>query len=243
MDTTTGHSAETLTVIIPAYNEQAGICEVLSRVRDVELPYGVRKQVIVVDDGSRDGTWSRAKAWIDEHSNCGYILLRHEKNMGKGHAIRTALKEATGDYIVIQDGDLELEPHDIARLLREMIDNGYDAVYGSRYLGCGNSHLYRSFYLGGRLVSHIANILYSQHITDEPTCYKMIRASVMKRINLRCERFEFCPEVTAKISKLGVKIHEVPIHYHPRTLKEGKKLRWKDGAEAVWTLLKYRFTD
>ena len=242
-DTAAGHSPGTLTIIIPAYNEEAGIATVLERVSRVELPYGTKKQVIVVDDGSGDATYARASEWIKAHEGFPCMLLRHEVNHGKGRAIRTALEKATGDYIIIQDGDMELDPSDIAMLLRSMIDGGYDAVYGSRYLGCGNSHLSRSFYLGGRLVSHIANILYGQHITDEPTCYKLIRSSVMSRIRLRCERFEFCPEVTAKVSKLGVKIHEEPIHYHPRTLSEGKKLRWKDGVEAVWTLLKYRFTN
>lgn len=232
-----------LTIIIPAYNEGANIAELLRRVCAVEMPYGVEREMLVVDDGSTDNTGAEVSAFIAAHPEEPVRLLVHEQNHGKGRAIRTALAEATGDYIIIQDGDLELDPADIAMLLKTMIDGGYEVVYGSRYLGDHSRSLYRSFYLGGRLVSHVANLLYAQHITDEPTCYKLVRASVMRRINLRCEGFEFCPEITAKISKLGIEIHEEPIHYYPRSLEQGKKLRWSDGVEAVWTLLKYRFID
>lgn len=240
-----------LSILIPAYNEGQNISQLLQRVVEVKLPYGIVKQMIVVDDGSNDDTYDKAVAFCEsfnksrEGESADTIeVMRHTKNQGKGAAIRTALKNATdSDYIIIQDADLELEPADIATLLQHLIDNNLKVVYGSRFLGAGNTHLYRRFYWGGRLVSMVANILYGQHITDEPTCYKLFRREILERIRLRCKGFEFCPEVTAKVAKQGIKISEVPIHYTPRTLEEGKKLRWTDGLEAVLTLIKYRFVD
>ena len=232
-----------LSIIIPAYNEGKNICLVLDKVLAVDLVYGVQKELIVVDDGSRDDTYVQAMSYVHAHPGVPVRVMRHKQNMGKGMAIRTALPHTTGDYIIIQDGDLELDPNDISRLLECMIDNDYQVVYGSRFLNKRNEVLYQRFYWGGRLVSFIANLLYGQHITDEPTCYKLFRADVLKSIRLRCVRFEFCPEVTAKVAKRGIRIHEVPISYSPRTLEEGKKLRWTDGLEAVFTLLKYRFVD
>lgn len=243
MDSATDLRDKRLTIIVPAYNEAGNIAALLEKVCAVSLPYGIGKEVIVVDDGSTDDTGGIVASCVSAHDGWPVTLLRHGRNYGKGHAIRTALAKATGDYVIIQDGDLELDPADIARLLRVMVDGGYEVVYGSRFLYKQNKSLYRSFRLGGRLVSHIANLLYGQHITDEPTCYKLMRREVLRRFTLKCERFEFCPEVTAKISKLGIKIHEEPIHYSPRTLEQGKKLRWTDGFEAVWTLLKYRFVN
>lgn len=247
MDKTKEPGGSKLTVIIPAYNEAENIAKVVAKVCNVALPYGIAKEIIVVDDGSGDDTYGNVCRYLDRCAEKGekppVTVLRHEKNHGKGRAIRTALQIYTGDYVIVQDGDLELDPDDIARLLKAMVDGGYEVVYGSRFLDKQNKSLYRSFYLGGRLVSHMANLLYGQNITDEPTCYKLVRSEVMKRIALRCEGFEFCPEITAKISKLGIKIHEEPIHYSPRTLQQGKKLRWTDGVEAVWTLIKYRFSN
>lgn len=237
-------SEKKLSILIPAYNEQNNIAELLRRVEQVQLPYGIGKQMIVVDDGSADETYARALEFSNGvNEGVEIVVLRHGANSGKGAAIRTALTKADGDFVIIQDADLELDPSDIAVLLKHLVDNNLRVVYGSRFLGVGNTHTYRSFYLGGRLVSWVANILYGQHITDEPTCYKLFRREVLQRITLRCRGFEFCPEVTAKVAKQGIKIEEVPIHYTPRTLEEGKKLRWTDGLEAVLTLLRYRFTD
>lgn len=235
--------SDILSILIPAYNEAANIGTLLEMVARVELPYAVTKQIIVVDDGSSDRTLAIARDFAQRHAALGIEVMAHDHNCGKGAAIRTALARATGRYVIIQDADLELEPADIAVLLRYMIDENLPVVYGSRFLGVGNTHTYRSYYLGGRIVSWVANVLYGQHITDEPTCYKLFRREVLQRIDLKCTGFEFCPEVTAKVSKLGYKIKEVPIHYKPRTLEEGKKLHWSDGLEAVWTLLKYRFTN
>lgn len=230
-----------LSIIVPAYNEGENICLVLEKVLAVNLVYDVQKEIIVVDDGSKDDTYDLAMGYVQAHPGVPVRVMRHAQNAGKGMAIRTALPHTTGDYIIIQDGDLELDPNDISKLLKAMIDNDYPVVYGSRFLNKQNTVLYQRFYWGGRLVSFIANLLYGQHITDEPTCYKLFRAEVLKSIRLNCTGFEFCPEVTAKVAKRGVKIKEVPISYAPRTLEEGKKLRWTDGLEAVFTLLKYRF--
>ena len=164
-----------LSIIIPAYNEAGNISKVIAKVCDVVLPYGIRKEIIVVDDGSKDATYDNASRYVSSNANLPVKILRHEQNHGKGRAIRTALAVITGDYVIIQDGDLELDPNDIAKLMKAMIDGNYEVVYGSRFLDKQNTSLYRSFYLGGRLVSHIANILYGQNITDEPTCYKLMR--------------------------------------------------------------------
>ena len=199
MDETKSLSDRKLTIIVPAYNEGRNIGALLDRVLAVRLPYGIGREIIVVDDGSADDTYKVADNYVKAHPQEPLRLLRHERNRGKGRAIRTALEYAAGDYLIIQDGDLELDPNDIAVLLRVLVDGDYEVIYGSRFLDKRNEVLYKRFYWGGRLVSLVANLLYGQNITDEPTCYKLFRAEVMKRIRLRCERFEFCPEVTAKV--------------------------------------------
>lgn len=156
-------------------------------------------------------------------------------------AVRTGIRAVTGDYIVMQDADLELDPNDFKKMLPFLLSGKYHVVYGSRFLAEENSHTYFSYQLGGKFLSVMTNILYRQHITDEPTCYKMFTADLLKSIPLDCEGFEFCPEVTAKVSRLGYKIKEVPIRYYPRSIEEGKKLRLSDGLKAIGTLLKYRF--
>ncbi len=155
--------------------------------------------------------------------------------------MRTGIALATGDWIIIQDADLEYDPEDYNPLLQWVIENNAKVVYGSRFLKPSNKHSYLRFYLGGRLVTFVTNLLYGQHLTDEPTCYKFFDAQFLKSIPLKCQGFEFCPEVTAKVCKKGIKIHEIPINYYPRSIAEGKKINWKDGLEAIWTLLKYRF--
>ena len=197
------------------------------------------KEVIVVDDGSTDGT----SHLLDELSKSYPIVLRFSKsNYGKGAAIRTGLSYVEGDIVVIQDADLEYDPKQLGKLIQPILDGDADVVYGSRFRG-----EIRGMRAGNRLANYIltflANILYGAHITDEATCYKAFRASVIKAIPLKCSRFEFCPEVTAKVRKRGIRIKEVPISYEARTTNEGKKIRWTDAFSAVWTLLKYRFID
>ena len=228
----------TLSIVIPAYNEQNAIEVLLNKVFAVPLEeHGVKKEVIVVDDGSKDSTLEILKRFG------GIKLISHNKNMGKGFAVRTGIKHATGDIILIQDADLEYDPNEYYSLIKPIIDGKAKVVYGSRRLKKGNK-LYSDmgFYIGGLGLTFISNILYPKlNLTDEPTCYKVFRADVIKNIPLKCKRFEFCPEITAKIAKKRIRIHEVPISYYPRSKKEGKHIQWKDGFEAVWTLLKYRF--
>ncbi len=233
-----------LTVIVPAYNERETIEEILQRVRQVPVDIegvGVEKEIIVVDDGSTDGTreiLSRlAEEWTDIR------VLMHERNQGKGAAIRTALEHATGDYIVIQDADLEYDPRDYSELLRPLLEGKADVVYGSRFLGPHRAFLFLH-YLGNKFLNLVTNILYDTILTDMETCYKMFRADVIKGIPLKARGFEFEPEVTAKVLKRGYRVFEVPISYSGRDFEEGKKIHpWKDGLRALWTLIKYRFVD
>jgi dolichol-phosphate mannosyltransferase len=220
-----------LSVVVPVYNEAGSIEAIIRQVRGVPLEV----ELIVVDDGSTDGTREKLNAipGIDR-------LILHERNRGKGAAVRTGIAAATGDVVVIQDADLEYDPFDFLPMLERIEKGGAAVVYGSRILGRNPmSHL--RFYLGGRCLTWIANRLYGLHLTDEPTCYKMFRREILQGLDLRCEGFEFCPEVTAKVARLGHRIVEVPIRYRPRTLSEGKKIRARDGLIAIWTLVRWRF--
>ena len=233
-----------LSVIIPAFNERNTILEILKRVQAVP----VEKEIIIVDDGSTDGTSEILKQvisgkWLvgsEKQENLKIILK--EKNEGKGAAIREGLKKTGGDVVVIQDADLEYDPMDWLKMLKVMEEKNAGVVYGSRILGKGEKSSL-SFYLGGRFLSLLANLLYGTRITDEPTCYKMFRADVIRSIKLHCDGFEFCPEVTARVAKKGYRIYEVPISYKPRKMMEGKKIRWKDGVVAMLTLIEQRFID
>jgi len=226
-----------LSVIIPVYNEEKTIEEVIEKVRNVP----VEKEIIVVDDGSTDRTVNILKK-IESKNYKDVKIIFKKKNEGKGSAIREGLKKVKGDVVVIQDADLEYEPMDWLKMLKVMEEKKAYVVYGSRVLSKSKKSSF-AFYLGGRILSAITNFLYQAGITDEPTCYKMFRREVIENINLRCKGFEFCPEITAKVRKKGYKIYEVPIQYLPRSVKEGKKIRWKDGLIAIWTLIKYRFID
>jgi len=220
-----------LTVIIPVFNERSTIREIISRVQAVPIS----KQIIVVDDGSTDGTTELLR----EISDSSVKVLFHADNRGKGAAIRTALPHAEGKVTVIQDGDLEYDPMDFLKLIQPILRGEADVVYGSRWhKGAGVS--YKRYLLGGRLLSAIVGILYGGRIDDEPVCYKMFRTEILKRLDLKCKGFDFCPEVTAKVLRLGYKIHQLPIRYMPRSFEEGKKICWKDGLFGIWTLIKWR---
>ncbi len=224
-----------LSVLIPAYNEINNIKNILDKIGEVTIPM----EIIVVDDGSTDGT----RELLYTLKSVVLFVLKQKKNQGKGGAIKTAIEHSRGDIIIIQDADLEYDPQDYYKLV-PLIESGQEkVVYGSRFLNKQNKHSYFSFFLGGQVVTWITNILYLQNLTDEPTCYKVFDAKLLKSIKLNCTGFEFCPEVTAKIAKLGYKIPEVPISYYPRSISEGKKINWKDGVEAIWVLLKYRFVN
>ncbi len=234
----------TLSVLIPAYNEQATIAQLLAKVAQFAHQCKmVDTEIVVVNDCSTDLTEQEIKQFKVNNADLQLIYVKQEKNGGKGLAIRRAIKEATGDIMVVQDADLEYDPQDFNVMLPYILSGEYKVVYGSRFLNRKNKHSYKTFYLGGRLVSITANILYGLHLTDEPTCYKMFTREVVNKISLECTGFEFCPEITAKAAKLGYEIQEVPIHYYPRSIDEGKKIKWTDGIEAIWTLLKYRFTN
>ncbi len=226
-----------LSIVMPVFNEKNTITEILKRIEAVDL--GLGKEVIIIDDYSTDGTREILKAYEDK-----YRILYHEKNRGKGRALRTGLAEASGEITVIQDADLEYDPNDFKIMLEKIMEPGVRVVYGSRRLQHSyfkSRHSGHIYAFGGILITWFANLLYNSKITDEPTCYKMFKTDLLKSFDLECERFEFCPEITAKIAKRGIKIHEVPINYYPRHKNEGKKINWKDAIEAAWTLLKCRF--
>lgn len=224
-----------LSVVIPVYNEAGTLAEIVQRVLAVELP--VEREIVVVDDGSTDGSDRIASELARRHPEVR--AFRQERNRGKGAALRAGFAQAAGDVILVQDADLEYDPNDYGKLLTPIIAGRADVVFGSRTLReSGRGQL--MFYLGGRVVSAVTNLLYAAHVSDEPTCYKVFRRSVLDRIRLTCTGFEFCPEFTAKVLKAGYVIHEVPIRYYPRTRAEGKKVTWRDGVQAIWTLVKYR---
>lgn len=225
-----------LSVLIPAYNEFKNIDTLIEKVQAVPLT----KEIIIVDDGSTDGTRDRLNTY---RSVPNMTIVFHEHNQGKGAAIRTAIQHMTGDIAIVQDADLEYEPQDYVALVQPILDGKEQVVYGSRFLKPENRHSYMSFYIGGQVVTMLANILYNQRLTDEPTCYKVFKADFLRSIPLDCTRFEFCPEVTAKVAKRGIKIKELPISYYPRSIAEGKKISWFDGIEAIWVLFKYRFVN
>jgi dolichol-phosphate mannosyltransferase len=226
-----------ISVIIPVYNEFPTFERVLERVYRSSLPAGCSKEIVVVDDGSTDGTARVLKS----HSDSG-LLVGHSSilNFGKGTAVRVGIALATGDIVIIQDGDLEYNPNDYERILSPIVAGECDIVYGSRFLRKPRGMALKNL-LANRILTLAANLLFDARITDEATAYKAFRASVLAEITLACKRFEFCPEVTAKVRRLGYKIREVPIEYNPRGIADGKKIRARDGFEALWTLVKYRF--
>ena len=230
-----------LSIIIPAYNEGATIFHLLDKVKGVDFGERIRTEIIVVNDCSKDDTEEEVLKFQRQNPDQNMVYLAHPHNRGKGAAIRTAIAHLTGDITIIQDADMEYEPEDIKRMLDHYLQHDLKVLYGSRFLNKNNKRSYLSFYMGGRIVSWIANILFFQRLTDEPTCYKMVDTALLKSIPLKCTRFEFCPEITAKIARQGIKIKEIPIRYYPRSIEEGKKITWHDGLEAIWTLLKYRF--
>lgn len=223
-----------LSIIIPCYNEKDTILEILGRVEAVDL----EKEIIIVDDHSTDGTQELLQKVSPQRAK---VIFRNGPR-GKGAAIREGLKCITGDIVVIQDADLEYDPNDYYELVKPVKEGKASVVYGSRTSNPNNKISYLRYYWGGRFLTIIANVLYNAGITDEPTGYKVFKTKVLKDLDLKCVRFEFCPEVTAKLRKKGYEIYEIPISYYPRSLRAGKKIGWRDGLEAVWTLVKYRFT-
>lgn len=226
-----------VSVIIPVYNEFRMFSQVLRRVQNASLPAGCSKEIVVVNDGSTDGT----AEIIDQHARAGSIIAHHVlENSGKGAAIRAGLLLASGDILIIQDGDLEYDPQDYAQLVKPILEGEADVVYGSRFLGTPVGMAVKNR-IANWILTAAANFLFRARLTDEATAYKAFRASTLCQLHLSCRRFEFCPEVTAKLRRLGCPIKEVPISYNTRKIADGKKIRARDGFEALWTLVRYRF--
>jgi glycosyltransferase involved in cell wall biosynthesis len=229
-----------LTIIIPVYNESNTITEVLQKVSEVDLMHGIKKEIIVINDGSTDETENKVNEFI-KLNNQEVRLISHTRNKGKGASVRSALIEASGDYVIIQDGDLEYNPQEFRILLKPVLDGYADVVYGSRFLG-GNAHRILFFWhsLGNKFLTFLSNMFTNLNLTDMETCYKLINTSLIKKIRLVENRFGFEPEITAKISKVpDIRIYEVGISYYGRQFKEGKKINWKDGIKAIYCIIKY----
>jgi glycosyltransferase involved in cell wall biosynthesis len=223
-----------LSVIVPTFNERNTIAEIVRRMRAVELP--LEREIIVVDDGSTDGTREVLKQLGDSTLR----VVQHPTNRGKGAAIRTGLEHVTGDLVLIQDADLEYDPDDWPKLLAPVLKGRAVVVYGSRFTGERRNMLFWHW-VANRMLSLVANVLYNSTLSDMETGHKLFDRRVLDELSLRARRFDFEPEVTAKVLKTGIRIYEVPISYAGRTLEEGKKITWEDGVIALWTLVKYRF--
>ncbi len=229
----------TLTIIIPVYNEKETLLKIIERVRNVDIT----KEIIIVDDGSTDGTSTLIRDSITDKFP-DVRTFQHDFNRGKGAAIRTAINHASGDYILIQDADLEYDPKEYFNLLAPILDGRADVVFGSRFLG-GGAHRVLLYWhrLGNSFLTLLSNMCTNLNLTDMEVCYKVFKSEVLKNINLKSDRFDFEPEITAKVAKKHYRIYEVPISYSGRDYSEGKKIGWRDGVQAIWTIIKYRFSD
>ena len=230
----------TLSIVIPVYNEGKTIHLILEKVITVQLE-NIRKEIIIVNDCSTDDTTAAVERFTADHPGENILFFQQERNMGKGAALRRGIEEATGDFVVIQDADLEYDPEDYKELLQPILDNYADVVYGSRFMG-SKPHRVLFFWhtIGNRFLTFLSNAFTNLNLTDMENCYKMFRSEIIKSVSLKENRFGFEPEVTAKISRIpGIRIYEVGISYHGRTYAQGKKINWKDGFRAMWCILKY----
>lgn len=230
-----------LSILIPVFNEAATVQVLLDRVTAVQLTNGIEKELILINDCSTDTTDAGIRAFLEKHPELGIVYITHEKNLGKGAAIHSGIAKASGDYLIIQDADLEYDPEEINVLLQPVIKGQADVVYGSRFMG-GNSHriLFFWHYAGNKLLTTLSNMFTNLNLSDMETCYKLFRTSLLKNISLKEKRFGFEPEITAKVSRIpNVRIYEVGISYYGRTYEEGKKIHWKDGFRAIYCILKY----
>ncbi len=235
VDLTGAPQYRSLSVIVPVYNERATVAEIIRRMRAVSIPLAL--DIIVVDDGSTDGT-DKILATLQDST---VRLISHERNRGKGAAIRTGLEQARGDLLLVQDADLEYDPDDWNRLLEPALRGRAEVVYGSRFTG-ERKNMLPLHWIGNRFISLVTNVLYSSTLSDVETCYKLMSRDVLAGMKIEASRFEFEPEITAKILRRGYRIYEVPISYAGREFSEGKKITWRDGFTALWTLVRYRFS-
>ncbi len=232
-----------LSIVIPAYNEESTICAILEKVESVQLMGGLDKQIIVVDDHSTDGTEGKVLGYIRQSGLTNIVYQKHTVNQGKGAALHTGIGLADGDFIIIQDADMEYDPDEYNVLLKPILDGRADVVYGSRFIG-GNPHRVLFFWhsIGNGFLTFLSNMANNVNLTDMETCYKLFRSDFLKQVSLQEKRFGFEPEVTAKIARIpGVRIYEVGISYYGRSYAEGKKIGWRDGVRAIYCIFKYGF--
>ena len=232
---------EKLSIILPVFNEENTIIKILDKIKDVRLLNNIGKEVVIVNDFSYDNTESRILEYIDKNSELIIKYVKKEQNSGKGSAIHTGIDMAAGEYVIVQDADLEYDPGDYNSLLQPIVDGFADVVYGSRFVG-GKPHRILFFWhtIGNRFLTLFSNLCTDLNLTDMETCYKVFRKEIIKNIKLTEKRFGFEPEITAKISRIkGIRIYEVGISYYGRTYVEGKKIGWKDGIHAIYCIIKY----
>ncbi len=229
-----------ISIIIPVYNEEKTITKILDVLIKINL--GLKKELIIVDDGSKDNSKKNIENYIKKHKKISNIVFRFlsKKNGGKGSAIKEGFSLVTGDIITIQDADLEYNPQDYKKLIRPILEGKEKVVYGSRFLR-KHKPRYRIYFLGNKFLTFLTKMLYNARITDMETCYKVFRKDIIKNISIKANKFDIEPEITAKVLKLGIKIKEIPIDYNPRSIEEGKKINWKDGLIAIWTLIYWKF--
>jgi len=234
-----------LSILIPAYNEEQTIQVILNKVNEVKLPDGISKEIVIVNDCSKDKTVEKVEEFMAAHPEMNIRLFSQSVNQGKGAAINRAIQECTGEYLIVQDADLEYDPEEYNLLLKPVFMDNADVVYGSRFVG---HHPHRILFfwhsIGNKMLTRLSNMMTNLNLTDMETCYKLIRSDIAKKIKIRENRFGIEPEITAKLARQRpIRIYEVGISYYGRTYEEGKKIGWKDGFRAIYCIIKYRFVD